>query len=139
MEKSSKHTWIKIAGSSDVTLAKEIAADVADLIARNQMPVNEPERVAELSTAISRGAFMASFERMELLRGLCQIYSAGIRSEKITSHRKLIGPVIVFMKKGIFRVVSALLGPTFQLQRDFNAGVIRILGDLCNESSDKKR
>ncbi len=102
------------------------------------MPPNEPERVAQLSTTISKGAFVVSPERLELLRGLCHLYSAGIRAEKITSHRKVIGPVIVFVKKALFRVLSALLGPSFQFQRDFNAGVIRLLGDLCNEHREQR-
>jgi hypothetical protein len=98
------------------------------------MPEDEQQRVAKLSTAIAKGAFVVTPERLELLRGLCQIYSAGIRAERISSHRRYLGPLIVFFKKALFRVISALLGPTFSYQRDFNAGVIRLLGDLCNES-----
>lgn len=78
-------------------------------------------------------------ERLELLRGLCHLYSAGIRSEKITSHRRFVGAVIVFVKRAFFRVLSALLGPSFQFQRDFNAGVIRLLGDLCNEDRSESK
>jgi len=69
---------------------------------------------------------------------LCQIYSAGVRSEKITSHRPVIGPLIVFVKRALFPVVSTLLGPSFRFQREFNAGVIRLLGDLCNEAGDQE-
>ncbi len=101
------------------------------------MPDNEPTRVSEISTAIARQSFSTSPERLEMLRSLCQIYSAGIRAGKITSHRPLVGPAIVFSKKILFRAVAALLGPSFERQREFNAGVIRLLGDLCNE--DRQR
>jgi hypothetical protein len=86
-----------------------------------------------VSTAIAPQSFTTSPERLEMLRSLCQIYSAGIRAANITSHRPVIGPLIVFVKKILFRSVAALLGPSFERQREFNAGVIRLLGDLCNE------
>ncbi|MFN4894492.1 MAG: hypothetical protein ACK5GN_12805 [Pseudomonadota bacterium] len=130
-------TWVEIGGVDCVALERELSARTAALISQGRMPANEVERLAKLSTAISSGAFVVTAERLELLRGLCHLYSAGIRAEKITSHRPYIGPIIVRTKKAIFRVLSALLGPSFQFQRDFNAGVIRLLGDLCNE--DKKR
>ncbi|MFO0417541.1 MAG: hypothetical protein ACK5Y6_09655 [Pseudomonadota bacterium] len=128
-----KTPWISVAGKSESELQRTLTASVNHWSAAGAMPPNEVERIAKLSTAISQGSFSVSPERLELLRGLCQIYSAGIRAEKITSHRKVLGPVIVFVKRSLFRVVSALLGPTFQFQRDFNAGVIRLLADLSNE------
>jgi hypothetical protein len=134
MEKASRTTWIEIAGEEAPQIAEQLGAGVAGLVAQGVMPHDEQSRVARLSTALTSDSFVASPERLELLRGLCQIYSAGIRAEKISSHRKFIGPLIVHAKKVVFRVISVLLGPTFSFQRDFNAGVIRLLGSLCNEA-----
>jgi hypothetical protein len=131
--------WLSVAGKADSALARQLRESVAARIDSGEMPPNEPTRVAETSTAIARGSFVVSSERLELLRGLCQIYSAGIRAEKITSHRKFIGPVIVFVKRSLFRVIASLLGPSFRFQRDFNAGVIRLLGDLCNEAPNNPK
>ncbi len=125
--------WLKIVGVDCAQLAASLEARSAALVSAGVMPANEIERVAILSTSVAKGAFVVAPARLELLRGLCHLYSAGIRAEKITSHRRFIGPVIVFIKKSLFRVLSALLGPSFQFQRDFNAGVIRLLSDLCNE------
>ena len=133
MSNKSEQGWLQITGVDTSQVAQTLTLHTQSLIADGLMPPNEPERVATLSTGISKGAFVVSQKRLELLRGLCHLYSAGIRAEKISSHRRILGPVIVFVKKAIFRVLSALLGPTFQYQRDFNAGVIRLLGDLCNE------
>ncbi len=127
------HEWLRIRGVDCAQLAASLEARSAALVSSGVMPANEVERVAKLSTSVAKGAFVVSPERLELLRGLCHLYSAGIRAEKITSHRRFTGPVIVFIKKSLFRVLSALLGPSFQFQRDFNAGVIRLLSDLCNE------
>lgn len=133
MALNSNQSWIEVCGAAGDQLAQSLSTRTAALVSQGVMPPNEQERVATLSTAITTGSFVVSPERLELLRGLCHLYSAGIRAEKITSHRKLVGPCIVFVKKLLFRILTALLGPSFQFQRDFNAGVIRLLGDLCNE------
>jgi len=139
MNTGSRTTWLEVAGEVSPALEEQLAAEVHNLSAKGVMPLDEQSRVAKLSTALTNESFVVSPERLELLRGLCQIYSAGIRAEKISSHRKLLGPVIVKVKQLIFRVISVLLGPTFSFQRDFNAGVIRLLGSLCNEATDPQR
>jgi len=139
MSHSRSHQWLQIDGVDCQGLQSTLSQRIGALVSQGDMPANEQERVAGLSTAIAKGAFVVSPERLELLRGLCHLYSAGIRSEKITSHRRFVGPVIVFVKRAFFRVLSALLGPSFQYQRDFNAGVIRLLGDLCNEDRSARR
>jgi hypothetical protein len=137
MANSNEHSWLSVCGVNDSNLERDLVDSVAQMQSQAGMPTGEAVRVAGVSTAIATGSFTVTPERLELLRSLCHLYSAGIRAEKISSHRPFIGPVIVFVKKAVFRVVSGLLGPTFRYQRDFNAGVIRLLGDLCNE--DKGR
>ena len=137
MSNSNEQSWLSVCGVKDGSLERDLVASVAQMQSQAGMPAGEVARVAGVSTAIATGSFTVTPERLELLRSLCHLYSAGIRAEKISSHRPVIGPVIVFVKKALFRVVSGLLGPAFRYQRDFNAGVIRLLGDLCNE--DKGR
>lgn len=136
---STKESWLSVAGAEVPELAASLAVSVRGWAESGAMPVGEPARVASVSTGIAKGSFSTSRERLELLRELCHIYSAGIQSEKITSHRPVIGPVIVAAKKMLFRVIASLLGPTFRFQRDFNARVIRLLGDLCNEENPRGR
>lgn len=126
--------WFSVAGTHDESLATELKQQLERWKQEGIMPPNEPERVGSLSTAIAKGDFKTSPKRLELLRELCHIYSAGIRAEKISSHRRIVGPCIVVIKRVLFRAVSTLLGPSFERQRDFNAGVIRMLGDLCNDA-----
>lgn len=125
--------WLRIGGAADPQLEQILATSVRSWVESGMMPPNEAERVARVSTAIASRRFTTSPERLEMLRSLCQIYSAGIRAGKISSHRRFVGPVIVACKKVLFRAIAALLGPSFERQREFNAGVIRLLGHLCNE------
>jgi hypothetical protein len=129
-------SWLRVPLTDTSDLESALSAKIKELISSGSIPGGEIERVACVDTAITRrDAFIVTAERLEILRGLCHLYSAGIRAEEIRSHRPWIGPVIVFFKKAIFRVISALLGPTFQYQRQFNAGVIRLLGDLANQAA----
>jgi hypothetical protein len=128
-------SWLSVAGADAPQLAESLATSVRGWAESGAMPVDEPARVGAVSTGIAKGTFSTSRERLELLRELCHIYSAGIQSEKISSHRPVVGPIIVAAKRVLFRVIASLLGPTFRFQRDFNARVIRLLGDLCNEDS----
>ncbi|MEY4701618.1 MAG: hypothetical protein RL326_1805 [Pseudomonadota bacterium] len=125
--------WLRVGEQGDPSLENALANAVKAWVEDGAMPPNEPERVAGISTAIASQSFTTSPQRLEMLRSLCQIYSAGVRAGKITSHRPIIGPCIVLVKRILFRSVAALLGPSFERQREFNAGVIRLLGDLCNE------
>lgn len=134
MSGSTEKSWLFVAGVADPELTQRLRMHIAEKEQEGVIPAGESARVAKLSTALTRGTFVVSPERLELLRGLCQIYSAGILAERITSHRRVVGPVIVFFKKILFRIVAALLGPSFTSQRYFNAGVIRLLGSLCNEA-----
>lgn len=126
-------SWVSVGDAADLALVEELSATVDQWIQSGKMPPDDVARVGELSTLIASGSLSSSPKRLELLRGLCHLYSAEIRAEKISSHRPVVGPIIVFIKKLLFRMVSTLLGPTFQRQREFNASVIQLLGDLCNE------
>ena len=134
MTKSCSQSWLTVCGEGELSLESDLLAQIAALETAGSIPRQERERVSNLSLGITDGAFVTSSQRLELLRNLCQLYSAGIRAEKFTSHRPVIGPLIVQVKKRLYPIVSALLGPSFRFQRDFNAGVIRLLGDLCNEA-----
>lgn len=126
--------WFLIGGNSAPEIAKSIREAVRNDVTSGAMPADEEARIAAFSTSLSHGSFVASPERIELIRSLCQLYGRGVQAQKIQSHRKMIGPAIVAVKKVIHRLLLALLGASFSFQREFNAHVIRLLSDLCNEA-----
>lgn len=134
IKNTSDQHWFLIGGKPAPEIAKTIKDAVRNDSALGVMPVDEEARVAAFSASLSHDTFMASPERMNLIRSLCQLYGRGVQAQKIQSHRRVIGPVIVRVKKVMQRLVLALLGPSFQFQREFNAHVIRLLSDLSNEA-----
>lgn len=138
MERATEHTtehhWFSIGGQPAPDVAKRIQNAVRNDISAGVMPADEEARVAAFSTSLSHGTFSASPERINLLRSLCQLYGRGVQAQTIKSHRRVIGPFIVAVKKIMQRLLLALLGPSFAFQREFNAHVIRLLADLSNEA-----
>ncbi len=130
-------SWVTVCGAVDSDLAHALNEKVLALRAAGKFSEADQLHIQGLSFSVTRDGFAASPERVEVLRKLCQIYSADIRPQAPTSHRKFIGPFIVFGKKMLQPVVNAVLGPAVRNQREFNASVISLLTDLCNEGARK--
>ena len=111
-----------------------LARRVADLRAAGKFSEADERHIAQLSFSVTRDGFTATPERVELLRRLCQIYSADIRPQAPTSHRKIIGPFIVLGKRMLQPVINAVFGPALRNQREFNAHVVSLLTDLSNDA-----
>lgn len=130
--------WLTVCGEANSELAGILSEKVAALRREGAFTESDQMFIQKMSYSVAKSGFATSPERMELLRRLCQIYSIDVRPAQPTSHRKLIGPVVVAVKKVIFPVIKALLGPTFKHQKDFNAVVVMLLTDLCNEVQGRK-
>lgn len=126
--------WLTVCGESGSELASTLADKVATLKHTGAFTDTDQMLVDKMNYSVAKNGFATSPERMELLRRLCQIYSIDVRPAQPTSHRKILGPMIVAVKKVIFPIIKALLGPTFKHQKDFNAVVVCLLTDLCNEA-----
>lgn len=74
---------------------------------------------------------------LEKLRRLCEVWEVQFKTPKITSHRPIIGPVIVFAKKLIFPLLQVFLKEPFAQQRKFNAEVLSLLADLSGRGDLK--
>lgn len=131
-------SWFSVCGDPSERLAKELSDRVASRRAKGDFSIDNQKYVEKVSLSATRGAFSATAERIELLRKLCAIYAVDFKPQSITSHRPVIGKTIVFCKKALFQIVRPLIAPALRQQRDFNASVIYLLTDLCNESSHTK-
>lgn len=126
--------WISVAGEPNQDVRDALARRVADLRAAGKFSEADERHIAQLSFSVTRDGFTATPERVEILRRLCQIYSADIRPQAPTSHRKIVGPFIVFGKRLLQPVINAVFGPALRNQREFNANVVSLLTDLCNDA-----
>jgi hypothetical protein len=123
-----------LAAAPDASLTSLLETRVAEAQRAGLYTERDVQQISDIQIATSRAAFVTSPEKLERLRRLCQIYSVNLRPEEITSHRKVVGPVIVAAKKALFRLLEGLLGRTIKHQRDFNSEVVALLTELCNEA-----
>jgi len=94
--------------------------------------VNEIEEVSNRSERLFRDNFEISKEQTELFRVLASHAHVKLHPRNITSHRKYIGPIIVGLKKVLFKLVGVILKDTFNTQEMFNRYTIKT---LARESS----
>ncbi len=99
---------------------------------------NEDVRfVSKLALPAASGSLKASPEMLERLRRVAQVWDVELRQKNFTSHRPVIGPVIVALKKALFPIIHFFLADSLRQQRDFNASVLRCLVELTGESTEK--
>jgi hypothetical protein len=131
--------WLTVTGEPDPSLARSLADQVNQLRSSGKFSEGEQAAIQRLSFSVTREGFKTTPERMEMLRRLCQLYSADVRPLPPTSHRRIVGPVIVLAKRILQPVVQGLLGQFLKNQSDFNATTISLLTDLCNEGDSADR
>jgi len=71
-----------------------------------------------------------SDELLEKFRRMCQLWNIEFVPQEIKSHRKIIGPLIVAIKKLIFPILKVLLKDVISQQRKFNAAVVDAVVNL---------
>jgi hypothetical protein len=135
----SGNTWLTICGVQEEQLAAALSERVASWRESGLLSDEERRSIEQLSYSLTGDGFATSPERMELLRQLCQVFSRDVRPQAPTSHRKVIGPLIVLAKRILYPLVNAVLGPTFQQQREFNALSLTLLTDLANEAGGSQK
>jgi len=119
--------------SAAQNLEKEVSEGVESLIQDGEFSEENVRFVKNFILPASSGALVASDELLERLRRTAQIWDVSLKPREITSHRKVLGPFIVGIKRLIYPVLSFFLEDTLRQQRDFNAAVLRCLVELAHE------
>jgi len=126
---SDTSVWLS-AGPLDSARLGQISRDgVAARVAAGKFRENDVEYIRAMKLPVVEGALQVSDRQLEKLRRLCQLAEVDLIPARISSHRPLIGPVIVGVKRVLFSVLKVLFKDTFRKQRDFNAAVISYLAE----------
>ena len=81
----------------------------------------EIRRITDLDTALFAYDFILSTKESERFRALTRLSHCALNPFQPTSHRKIIGPIIVCCKKAIWRFVQAHFEKAFQGIEEFCA------------------
>lgn len=112
---------------------------MAERLDAKQFRADEIEYVRGANFAPVRGELRVSEAELNILRRLCQAWEIELRPGKITSHRPVIGPLIVGFKKLLFPLVQVFLKDLVRQQRDFNSSSIALMGALLSERDQKRQ
>lgn len=126
-----KATWLTVCGVSSPELAEQLSQRVAGKIAAGEFTADFVKVVGKMEPGVLKSSLQASESELEALRRLCQIWDVDLKQPRITSHRPIIGPLIVGLKRILFPILRMFMRDTLRQQRDFNAQTIALLMQLC--------
>jgi hypothetical protein len=128
--------WIYLGSESKQDLEAELDAKVQARMDQGDFSDHNVKYIAKVKLDLTEGGLRLPEKRLEKLRRLCQLWDVDIRVREISSHRKIIGPLIVAVKKLVYPVLRVFLRDYIRQQRSFNAGVIALLAELSNEKTN---
>lgn len=129
----SDSSWLHVCGMADPERAADLSQRVRQKIDSATYKRDDVVYIEKLRLPVVKGDLHTSPERLEKLRRLCQLWDVEIKIGAISSHRPLIGPIIVAVKRIAFPILKILLKDFIKQQRDFNAAVISLAADLAQE------
>lgn len=115
-------------------LLEQIDQQVTGRIASKDYSEDDLYYVKKVDLRLSKGSLDISDKELERLRLLCSLWDVDLRPAQITSHRPVIGPLIVAAKRIMFPILKVFLKDLIRQQKDFNAATIMLLSDLANNS-----
>ena len=124
---------IKICGKEDSSFSNEIASLVHQKITQRIYSENDVKYIKLLEMKLVDGGLNVSEKDLERLRTLCKLWDVELKPAEITSHRPIVGHIIVAIKKALFPIIRVFLRDTFKQQRDFNAASVSMLAELLNK------
>ncbi|MBN8548196.1 MAG: hypothetical protein J0M12_02650 [Deltaproteobacteria bacterium] len=130
---SQTHTWVQAFGKADGALCAALDQRIKARLAAKEFRADEVEYVKQANFSPIQGDLKVSESELNTLRRLCQAWEIELRPGKITSHRPLVGPLIVAAKKLVFPIIQVFLKDLVKQQKDFNSSAISLMGALLSE------
>lgn len=119
---------------SGEALSRLVESRVEELIQHGKFTRHDASYVEKLTLRATSSGFSCSPERLDRLRRAAQVWDIELRPREITSHRPVIGPIIVSIKKLVFPILSFFLSDLIRQQRSFNAEILGLVIELSDES-----
>ena len=129
--------WLLVSGKEDFEIEKSCKENLSKRKAKNNILLQTMNDVVEMQRPLC-GVAMTEEQRLDKLRRLCQLWDVDVRVNNISSHRKVIGPFIVIVKKILFPFLKVLLKDFIEQQREFNATTILLLSEISDRLNNNK-
>lgn len=121
-------------GKQDLALEQRVLAQLTQRMNKCKFKAEDVAYVKSLSLFPVKDASNIDDETLERLRRLCEVWEVQFKSPKITSHRAIIGPLIVFVKRLLYPLLQVFLKEPFAQQRKFNAEALSLLAEIAGRA-----
>lgn len=131
-----QYNWIETPASDNSRALEEMLSRKSKLrLDKKEYLAEEVLYIADKKLLGIATPLQISKERLEKLRALCQLWEIQLIPSEITSHRRLVGPLIVGFKRILFPILRFILKDMIRQQKSFNATCVALLIDLANEKN----
>lgn len=130
-------SWLSPPGviPSGESLSADLGGVVRSLVESGKVSTGEIDYISGYKLALLDVTAGLSEKRLERVRALCGLWDVDLKAVRITSHRPVIGPLIVGAKKLLLPFLKAALGDFLSQQRAFNREAVALLAELAASES----
>lgn len=127
--------WFQVCSADAPELQRAVEASAAARIAAGKYTAADEHYIAQLDLSLvpAGSALTISPLRLELLRKLAALWDFDFHPVAVTSHRPVVGKLIVALKRMLLPMLKALLKEPMRRQRQFNAALMELLTDIASE------
>jgi hypothetical protein len=123
-QESGIESWLSAPTTDARSIASLMHERTKQRINNGQFSDHDVAYINALQVGTAKSAISLNGEQLEKLRQLCQLWDIALHPRQIESHRPFVGPVIVKVKRLVFRLLQVLLKDLIRQQRAFNAATI---------------
>lgn len=118
---------------SEDSVYSELNVQVEQRVASSGLDSDAQEAITGLDFSLFQQGETIDPEIFEEIRIACQLWNVDLHAGNFTSHRPIIGPVIVAVKKAFAPIIRYMLKDFIREQRDFNAATIALIAKSLNK------
>lgn len=131
--------WLVVGGEDRPEIEVAVQAAVAAQIAKGAYPEGTIAHMLERKLALVNRTLQISDQHLVAIRRVSACWDIQLTPPQISSHRRIIGPIIVGVKRLLFPLLSILLKDLLRKQREFNAAVLEALVEIAAETTPEKQ
>ncbi len=120
-------TWLTVQGESAPEMEQRCEGAVLEKIKQGKFKSGDIDYLRMHKLPLLGKHLIADEQSLEKLRELAKCWDVELVPFQITSHRRFVGPYIVFIKKILFRIFAVLMKQSVRRQRDFNAKTVELM------------
>ena len=126
--------WFRLPGADAETIAERVRERVEARVASGVLSAEEIDRVTSARVRV----LPVGGELSEAFRRCCIAWEVD-RSERLTSHRPIVGPLIVLVKRAVRRLLRFQNQAAIARQQEFNRNLLVVLGEVLERLPPRDR